>query len=83
MTTAAGDIDIRLSHDEALVLFEWLHRLDDQGSLGLFEHQIEQVALWNLSAHLERELVEPFQPDYRQLLGRARDRLAGTGVQEG
>jgi hypothetical protein len=41
------------------------------------------VALWNLSAPIERDLVEPFQPDYRQVIDQARDRLAGADVQEG
>jgi hypothetical protein len=73
------EIVVRLSHDEALVLFEWLHRSEDQETLSPFEHQAEQVALWNLSALLERALAEPFDPDYRQLVNDARDRLVDSG----
>jgi hypothetical protein len=70
---------IELSRDEALVLFEWLHRSEDQDRVSQPEHQAEQVALWNLSALLERALVEPFSQNYRQSVADARERLAGRG----
>jgi len=41
------------------------------------EHHAGQVALWNLSCLLERELVEPFDPAYDRLITEARIRLAG------
>jgi hypothetical protein len=31
--------------------------------------------MWNLTGLLERELVEPFSPDYGQLIEQARARL--------
>lgn len=68
---------VRLSHDEALVLFEWLSRTDElTNDFGdLIEDQAEQRALWNLTCLLERVLVEPFRPEYRDLVERARSRL--------
>lgn len=66
-------VAIELSRAEALVLFELLHRLEDEEVV--MEDDAEQVALWRLSAALERTLVEPFQPDYRELLERARSEL--------
>jgi hypothetical protein len=44
----ANDVPIRLTRDEAVVLFELLHRLEnnDEALPGL-EHHAEQVALWN------------------------------------
>ncbi|GEM_PF-1119802 len=79
---ADGDrVTIQLSRDEAVVLFEWLHRCEDEDGFSLPEHHAEQVALWNLSALLERELVEPFKQNYRQLVEGATERLAGDGCQ--
>lgn len=66
-------VTIELGRAEALVLFEWLHRLEDEGVT--LEDHAEQVALLRLSGALERALVEPFQPDYRGLLERARSQL--------
>jgi len=71
------EVVIRLSQDEALVLFEWLYRTDElTNDFGdLVEDQAEQRALWNLTCLLERVLVQPFQPEYRQLVEQARNRL--------
>jgi hypothetical protein len=51
----ASDVTISLTSDEALVLFDLLHRWEDADSVTAPEHQAEQVALWSLSALLERE----------------------------
>jgi hypothetical protein len=77
MGLAARDVVIRLTHDEALVLFELLHRWEDQDRVTQPEHHADQVALWNLSCLLERELVEPFGLAYDHLINEARTRLAG------
>ncbi|MFC5006766.1 hypothetical protein ACFPIJ_54270 [Dactylosporangium cerinum] len=74
---AEDDITLRLTSDEALVLFDWLHRCEDEDRVVPPEHHGEQVALWNLSALLERELVQPFQDNYGDLIAQARVRLAG------
>jgi hypothetical protein len=74
---AEHEVTLRLTSDEALVLFEWLHRCEDLDRVVPPAHHGEQVALWNLSALLERELVEPFRSDYRDLVEQARVRLAG------
>jgi hypothetical protein len=64
-------------HLEALVLFELLHHWEHQDRVTQPEHHADQVALWNLSCLLERELVEPFDPAYGRLISEARTRLAG------
>jgi hypothetical protein len=74
MTEDLSDTSVRLAPDEALVLFEFLQRFSDTGRL-IIEDQAEQRALWNLCCELERRLVEPFRPDYRELLAQARSRL--------
>ncbi len=76
---ATEDIEVPLTPDEALVLFDWLHRVEDSKEDLPVEHHGERVALWHLSALLERELVEPFRADYRSLVEAARQRLAGEG----
>ncbi|CAN5288823.1 hypothetical protein BH20ACI2_BH20ACI2_26690 [soil metagenome] len=65
-------VKIELNSDEALVLFEFLSRYSDTDSLTV-EDQAEQVVLWKLCCCLERELVEPFQKNYGELLSNARN----------
>lgn len=77
MDAAGDDVIIRLSHDEALIRFEVLHRWEDHGRVAEPEHHAEQVALWNLSAMLECELPELFDPAYGRFLADARTRLPG------
>ncbi|MFW6599542.1 hypothetical protein ACQBAU_08700 [Propionibacteriaceae bacterium Y2011] len=73
-------VDLRLSADEALVLFELLHRWED----GDFYDQAElepgeATALWAVSGALEKVLVEPFESDYETQVARARQRLHRRG----
>ncbi len=77
MSGAQGDVTICLTSDEALILFDWLHRCEDEGLVVQPAHEGERTALVNLSALLERELVEPFQRNYGELVDQARVRLAG------
>lgn len=71
----AGDqISLELSKDEALVLFEFLSRFSEHDKLQI-EDQAEVRALWDVQAMLEKLLVEPFMPDYLELLSGARERL--------
>jgi len=67
-------IDVRLTPDEALVLFEFLSRYCERDELRV-EDEAEQRALWNLCGLLAKQSVEPFEPDYRELLQSARNRL--------
>lgn len=78
MADSAEDVTIQLTGDEALVLFDLLHRWEDDEQVSAPRHGAEQVALWNLSAGLERVLVDPFSPNYGQLLSEARARLTPT-----
>lgn len=72
----SADVTISLTADEALVLFDLLHRWEDDDRVSAPQHASEQVALWNLSALLERELRQPFDPQYNGLVSDARTRLA-------
>jgi hypothetical protein len=46
------DVSISLTADGALVLFDLLHRWEDDDRVRPPQHASEQVALWNLSALL-------------------------------
>lgn len=70
---------VTLTSDEALVLFELLHRWEDSGRIDTALMPGEQTALWALSCLLERVLTEPFDRNYRELVGHARQRLAERG----
>ena len=67
------EFDLRLSGDEALVLFEWLTNFNKANYS--FQDQAEQRVLWDLEASLERCLAAPFSADYAAQLAAARDRL--------
>ncbi len=75
-------VEVRLTQDEALVLFEFLSRYGDTGELQV-EDQAERRALWNLCCLLEKELLEPFKPDYVELLESARSRLRDEDDENG
>ena len=68
-------MSVRLTADEALVILDLLHRWEDDDRVSAPQHASEQVAPWDLSALLERELREPFDPRYADLLADARSRL--------
>jgi hypothetical protein len=77
MTAGEGEpVHLQLSRDEALVLFEWVHRIEDAGRFRQVVHQsAEVVALWRLSGVLEEALAEPFGPNYQDLVRAASERL--------
>jgi hypothetical protein len=70
------EICIRFSRVEALVLFEWLARVDDAQAL-LIEHPAEQKVLWVLEGQLEK-LVPVFSPNYGKLVEEARVKVNET-----
>ncbi len=77
-TRGEGDttITLTLTRAEALIVFEWLHRMEDAGEAPS-DDPAERVAAWNLSAALESVLVEPFESDYRAIIARAKRELLG------
>jgi len=68
-------VTLQLGVDEALVLFETLYDFDDQPSIAV-PSAAERLAFIRLHGALEKCLVEPFRPDYQELLGAAKARLA-------
>jgi hypothetical protein len=78
MDSASTEVQISLTADEALVLFELLWRFSDTNTLAIVD-QAEQRALWNLQCVLEKQLIAPFNTDYSELLRCARERLRDEG----
>ena len=74
-----NSVDIKLTNDEALVLFDWLSRCDDS-NLHTFEDQAEQRVLWDIEATLEKSLVELFADNYKDLLEAARQRVRDAEI---
>jgi len=64
-------IQLDMSTNEALVLFEWLTRVNASDS-DMFQDQAEQRVCWNLEAMLEPQLAALLARDYDQRLKAAR-----------
>lgn len=71
-----AEINLRLTKEEAIVLFEMLSRFGENDKLEI-EDQSEQQVLWNLCASLESMLDEPFDKGYVTILENARAMLRG------
>ena len=65
-------VKFTLSKDEALVLFEFLSRVSDDGDWSV-EDSAEIRVLWKLQGLLQKILVEPFEADYGKKIDVARD----------
>lgn len=68
---------LELDDDQALVLFDWLARLDERDAFPVEDPAEEQV-LWCLHGQLEKALAEPFRREYRELVAQARARVKAS-----
>jgi hypothetical protein len=74
-------VELRLTADEALVMSDWIHRLQDQ-AVPLADEAV-WVPLYRIGGTLETMLPEMFSPDYHERVQSARLRLlAKLGVNE-
>ena len=79
-----GDgLQIRLSLDEALVLFDLLSRWCEEGraptpEASCFESTAELAVLRGVLAYLETQLAAPFKADYADLVKESRNCLKGS-----
>lgn len=74
MSPQQSQVQITLTADEALVLFEFLQRFSETGKLEI-EDQAEERVLWNLCCLLESQVFDVLPTDYVTALQQARDRL--------
>ncbi len=68
------EIQINLSKDEAIILFEFLSRFSNEEILEIAD-QSEARVLWNILCDLEKDLVEPFSEKYVEILKKAREKI--------
>ncbi len=71
----SNEITIKLRKDEALVLFEFLSRFNENDNKEIFQDQAEEKTLWIIEGQLEKILVEPFMPNYQDIIQEARNRI--------
>ena len=65
------EVTLRLSQDEALVLFELVSRFSEKKKLNI-EDQAEEKVLWGICCSLEASLTQPLSADYAAALAKAR-----------
>ena len=68
-------INIELSKEGAIVLFEFLRRFNQNSDLDKIEDQSEQRVLWDIECVLEKELTNPFRSDYKEIVEKAREKV--------
>jgi len=73
-TNPSPSVQISLTADEAVVLFEFVRRFSDSDVLSIVD-RAEQRALWNLCCIFERGALAEIEGDWPDLLHHARDRL--------
>lgn len=69
------NITLTISKDESLVLFDFLSRFNESEHPNIFEDQAEQKVLWIIEGQLEKQLVEPFMPDYKEIIKKVRNKI--------
>ena len=70
-----SEYTLKISEDEALVLFDYFSRFDETDDLS-FRHPAEYIALQRLAGQVDKTTSAMFKPQYRQLLTAARQRIA-------
>ena len=66
----SASVVVRLTREEALVLSDWLYRNSENEEF--FSSDAEQYVMWKIEAQLDKMLVEPFMPNYSEILEQAR-----------
>jgi hypothetical protein len=75
-------MNLEITSDEALVLFDFLARYSEHNELRI-DDQAEQRVLWNLCCVLEKSLPELFDSNYKKLLADARSRVRDQETTKG
>lgn len=68
---------LALSMEEALVLYDWIARINDSEAQAV--ESVEQRALWDLESQLESRLPMIFDADYSERVREARDTIGQNG----
>jgi hypothetical protein len=70
-----SDVILKLSEDEALVLFEFFARYEETERL-FFVHYAEYIALMKLAGQLDKSTSAIFKANYFELLDMSREKIA-------
>jgi len=65
-------LNIEINKNEALVLFEFLARINQSINNDIFENKAEEIVCGNIESSLERILAEPFLKNYIEILEEAK-----------
>lgn len=68
-------INLKITQDESLVLFDFLSRFNLSEHNEIFEDQAEQKPLLIIECQLEKQLMEPLEKNYKDKIIEARKRL--------
>ncbi len=61
------EVTLKITKNEALVLFDFLSRFSNEDKLSI-QDQAEERALWNLTCVFEKQLAEPFDENWLQII---------------
>ncbi len=67
-------LTIKLKKDEALVIFEYLSKFQKSSEFDKLDGS-EKHSLLQILGQLEKNLVEPFNPNYKELLESSKQKL--------
>ena len=70
-----GGINLKISEDDAIVLFEFFERFDEKERL-YFVHPAEYLSLMKISGQIDKSTSAMFSKDYEKILEDARERIA-------
>lgn len=70
-----SEINLKISEDDVIVLFEFFERFGDKGRL-YFVHPAEYISLMRISAQIDKSTSAMFSDDYGKMLQVARERIA-------
>lgn len=73
---AMNKINIEISEDDAIVLFEFFERFDEKEEL-YFVHPSEYISLMKVSAQIDKGTSAMFDKDYVEILKKSREKIAG------
>ncbi len=76
MAEPADGLNVRLTHAEALVLYDWLSDLDERLESARRD-EAQQTVLWRVEGQLESRLVEVVMPDYQEKVATAKRTITG------
>ena len=69
------EINLKISEDDAVVLFEFFERFDEKEKL-YFVRPAEYISLVKIVGQIDKSTSAMLKSDYRDLLEKARERIA-------